>query len=63
MGGGVGGGRLRESVKLGKFVSKIFFPDVVWSSKNEWKMISADIKFNIKQREIKDVVTASHKLL
>ena len=31
--GGRGGG-LSESVKKGKFVTKIFFPDVVWSSKN-----------------------------
>ena len=26
-------------------------------------MISADIKSNIKQQEIKDLVTASHKIL
>ena len=62
--GGGGDGGLRESVKKGKFVMKIFFSDnVVWSSKNEWKMISADIKSNVKHQEIKDLVAASHKLL
>ena len=64
MGDGDGGGGLSESIKKGKFMTKIFFPDnVEWSSKNQWKMISADIKSNIKQKEIKDLVTASHKLL
>ena len=29
-----------------KFVTKIFFSDVEWSSENLWKMISADVKAN-----------------
>ena len=48
---------LSESVKKGKFVTKILFSDnVVWSSKNYWKMISADVK---KEQEIKDLVAGS----
>ena len=40
MGGGMG---VSESIKKEKFVMKIFFPDnVEWSSKNLWKMKSAD---------------------
>ena len=36
-----------ESIKKGKFVTKISFSDnVEWSSKNLWKMISADVKAN-----------------
>ena len=38
---------VRESIKKGKFVTKISFSDnVEWSSKNLWKMISADVKAN-----------------
>ena len=38
---------VRESIKKGKFVTKISFSDnVEWSSKNLWKMISADAKAN-----------------
>ena len=33
-----------ESIKKGKFVTKIFFSDVEWSPKYFWKMISADVK-------------------
>ena len=51
----MGGVTLTESVKKGKFTTQVFFSDVVWSSKNQWKMISADIKSNIKQQEIKDI--------
>ena len=47
---------LSESIKKGKFVTKILFSDVVWSSKNYWKMISADVK---KEQEIKDLVAGS----
>ena len=44
--GGRGGG-LSESVKKGKFMTKIFFSNnAEWSFKNLWKMISADIKAN-----------------
>ena len=36
---------------------KSFFANnVEWSSKNLWKMMSADVKANIKQEEIKDMV-------
>ena len=36
---------LSESVKKEKFVTKIFFSvNFEWSSKNLWKMISADVK-------------------
>ena len=49
---GVGG---LLSVKKEKLVTKIFFSyNVEWSSKNLWKMISADVK--AKQQEIKDLV-------
>ena len=45
-------GGLSESVKKGKFMTKIFFPNnVEWSSKNWQKMISADVKANIKQKK------------
>ena len=40
-----GGGVSSKSVKKGKFVTKIFFPDnAEWSSNNLWKMMSADTK-------------------
>ena len=43
------GGKFK-SIKKGKFVTKIVFPDnVERSSKNLWKMISAHVKANIKQ--------------
>ena len=46
--GGEGGGGVSESVKKGKFVTKFFFffsDNVEWSStKNLWKVISADVK-------------------
>ena len=49
-------GGLSESVKKGKFVTKIFFShNVEWSSTNLWKMMSADVKANIKQQEIEDL--------
>ena len=39
-----GGGGLSDALKKWKFVMKIFFSDnVEWSSKNLWKMISADV--------------------
>ena len=45
-------GGLSESVKKGKFMTKIFCPDnVEWSSKYWWEMISADVKTNIKQKK------------
>ena len=43
---------LSEFVEKGKFVTKIFFSDnVEWSSKNLWKMISADVKANKNNKE------------
>ena len=39
---------LSEFVKKWKFLTKIFFSDnFEWSSKNLWKMISADVIYNI----------------
>ena len=37
---------LSESLRKGKFVTKMFFPDAEWSSKNLRKIISADVKAN-----------------
>ena len=55
---------LIESVKKKNLWQKCFSSDsIVWSSKNQWKMISADVKSNVKQQEIKDLVAASYKLL
>ena len=52
-------------LKKGKFVTKIvFFSDnIERSSKNLQKMIPADVKANIKQQEIKDLVVVSYKFL
>ena len=57
---------LSESVKKGKFKTKIFFSDnVELSPKNLWKMISADLKQNIlqtnKKEEIRIWVAVSYK--
>ena len=53
-------GGFSESVKKWKIVTKIFFSDnVERSSKNLWKMMSADVKANIKQQEIKDLVAVN----
>ena len=41
----------------------LFSDNVEWSSKNLWKMMSADVKANIKQQEIKDVVAVSYNLI
>ena len=40
-------------------MTKILFSDVVRSSKNYRKMTSADVKSNIKQQEMQDLVAAS----
>ena len=54
----VGLGDLSESVKNKKFLTKIFFSDnIQLSSKTLWKMMPADVKANIKQQGIKDLVT------
>ena len=43
---------------LSESVEKYYFQRLLneWSSKNLWKMISADVKANIKQQEIKQAV-------
>ena len=57
-------GGLSESVKKEKFATKNLFSDnIEWSSKNLWKMISADVKANIKQQEIKDLAGVSYRFL
>ena len=71
MGGG-GGGRglleegreLSESIEKGKIVMKISFSDNVESSSEKlWKMISADVKINVKTRNERTMVTVSYKFL
>ena len=45
-------------------MAKIFFPDnVEWHGKNLSKMISADVKANVKQQEINYLVALSYKFL
>ena len=56
-----GDGGLSESVKNSWPKSLIF--NVEWISKNLWKMISADVQANIKQQEVKVLVTVSYKFL
>ena len=69
MGGGGGGlleeGReLSESIEKGKIVMKISFSDNVESSSEKlWKMISADVKINVKKRNERTMVTVSYKFL
>ena len=54
---------LSESVKNGKFVTKIFFSDYVeWSSKNMLK-ISADVKANKKTRNKRSSDTVSYEFI
>ena len=63
-GGGWGDGIWVNPLKKENSRQISFFSDnVVWSSKNYWKMISADVKSNIKEQKIKDLVTASDKFL
>ena len=48
---------MSESVKKGKFVTKILFSDNdEWSSNNLWKIMPVDVKANTKQQEKKDLV-------
>ena len=43
---------MSESVEKVKFVTEIFFSDnIEWSSKNLWKIISADVKANKNKRK------------
>ena len=70
MGGGGGGGlleegrELSESIEKGKIVMKISFSDNVESSSEKlWKMISADVKLNVKKRNERTMVTVSYKFL
>ena len=69
-GGGGGGGlleegrELSESIEKGKIVMKISFSDNVESSSEKlWKMISADVKINVKKRNERTMVTVSYKFL
>ena len=70
MGGRGGGGSLEEgrelseSIEKGKIVMKISFSDNVESSSEKlWKMISADVKINVKKRNERTMVTVSYKFL
>ena len=42
-------------------LKNIFSDNIEWSFKIFWKMISADVKANIKQQETKDLVAVSYK--
>ena len=42
-------------------LKNIFSDNIEWSFTNFWKMISADVKANIKQQETKDLVAVSYK--
>ena len=58
------GASTKISVMKGNFVTKVFFSDNVESSyKNLLEMISPDVKANLKQKEIKELVVVSYKLL
>ena len=65
MGGSLEEGReLSESIEKGKIVMKISFSDNVESSSEKlWKMISADVKLNVKKRNERTMVTVSYKFL
>ena len=57
-------GDLSESIKKRKIRDKnIFFSDnIEWGSRNMWKMMSADVKANVKQynKQIIEVVSVSY---
>ena len=57
-------GDLSESIKKRKIRDKnIFFSDNIdWGSRNMWKMMSADVKANVKQynKQIIEVVSVSY---
>ena len=57
-------GDLSESIKKRKIHDKnIFFSDnIEWGSRNMWKMMSADVKANVKQynKQIIEVVSVSY---
>ena len=55
VGGGGGGGSV-DPLKKGNLWQIFLEDNVEWSSKNLWKMMSADVKASIKQQEIKDLV-------
>ena len=58
------GRELSESIEKGKIVMKISFSDNVESSSEKlWKMISADVKINVKKRNERTMVTVSYKFL
>ena len=51
-------------LKKVKIVAKIFFSDnVEWSLRNFWKIVSSDVKPNVKLQEIKELFPVSFKFL
>ena len=62
MGWGEDGG-LSESVKKENSWPKSLIFNVEWISKNLWKMIAADVQANIKQQEVKVLLTVSYNFL
>ena len=57
-------GDLSESIKKRKIRDKNFFfsDNIEWGSRNMWKMMSADVKANVKQynKQIIEVVSVSY---
>ena len=57
-------GGLSESIKNRKIRDENCLSDnVTWKSKNLWKMIPADVKAKVKQKEIKKLVAMSYEFL
>ena len=56
-------GGLSESIKNRKIRDENCLSDVTWKSKNLWKMITADLKAKVKQKEIKKLVAVSYEFL
>ena len=55
---------MSESVKKKKNCDEnLFLDNFEWSSKNLSKMMSANVKANIKQQELKDLVAVSYIFL
>ena len=52
-----------ESVKRKISDENLFSDNAERSSKSLWKMISADVKANVKQQKIKEIEAASYKFL
>ena len=57
-------GGLSESIKNRQIRDENCLSDnVTWKSKNLWKMITADVKAKVKQKEIKKLVAVSYEFL